>query len=309
MTYNHAQFITKALDSTLMQQTNFNYEILVSEDCSTDGTKEIVIDYQQRFPDKIRLLLSEKNIHSNAVVTRGIYGARGNYVALLDGDDFWISPLKLQKQADFLDSHLECSLCFHNAQAFYEGENREPWNWTSTNQKKISTLEDLWMGNFIATCSTMFRNNLIEKIPEWYDTFFPITDWPLYILLAEHGKIGYINEVLGAYRLHVGGQYSPYSEKQKLNKTFDFYRNINRSLGFKYNRNIKVAISVYFYEWAEEFGKRRDFKSAIECFNVYLKGNPINSRISLKRALKLGLKLYSLYAMNFFSVKKIPSSE
>ena len=89
MTYNHAKFISKAIDSVLMQKTSFNYEIIVSEDCSTDGTKEIVLEYQQRFPHQIRLLLSEQNIHSNAVVTRGIYAAKGEYIALLDGDDYW----------------------------------------------------------------------------------------------------------------------------------------------------------------------------------------------------------------------------
>src|SRR5215203_2119212 len=84
MTYNHAKFISKAVDSALMQETNFNFEIIISEDCSTDGTREIVEDFKQRFPDRIRLLLSEENIHSNAVVARGIHDARGEYIALLD---------------------------------------------------------------------------------------------------------------------------------------------------------------------------------------------------------------------------------
>jgi glycosyltransferase involved in cell wall biosynthesis len=116
MIHNHEGFIEKALDSVLMQQTAFDYEILVSEDFSTDGTREIVLGYQRRFPEKFRLLLSEKNIRSNAVVTRCINAARAEYVALLDGDDYWTIPDKLQKQADFLDRHPECSMCFHNAQ-------------------------------------------------------------------------------------------------------------------------------------------------------------------------------------------------
>jgi glycosyltransferase involved in cell wall biosynthesis len=304
MTYNHAKFISKAIDSALMQETGFNYEIIVSEDCSTDGTRNIVLDYHQRFPGKIRLLLSDQNIHTNAVVTRGINAAKGKYIALLDGDDYWTSPDKLQKQADFLDSHSECSMCFHNAQAFNEDSNQQPWNWTAPNQKEFSTLDDLWGGNFIATCSTMFRNNLFEKIPDWYDSFFPITDWPLYILIAEHGKIGYINEVMGAYRLHSGGLYSPYSEKQKLKKTLDFYRRINKFMNFKYDKIINTAISVFFYEWAEEYKKRKNFRSAIECFNVYLSAKPVNVRISLKKAIKLGMKLYVFHGFTFLFSKK-----
>ena len=292
MTYNHANFITQALDSALMQQANFNYEILISEDCSTDGTREIVIEYQQKFPDQIRLLLSEQNIHSNAVVARGIHAAKGKYIALLDGDDYWTSPHKLQKQADYLDNHSECSMCFHNAQVFYEDSNQEPWNWTPVNQKEFSTLEDLWMGNFIATCSSMFRKGLFGDVPDWYDSFFPITDWPLYILNAEHGKIGYINEVMGAYRYHTGGLYSPYSEKRKQEKTLDFYRKINQCLNFKYDDNIKTAISIFFYEWAEEYKKRGNLERAIDCFNIYLSGKPLNKIVPLKKVIRLGLRLY-----------------
>jgi len=293
MTYNHASFIAQALDSVLMQEINFDYEILISEDCSTDGTREIVIDYQKKIPGKIRLLLSEQNIHSNAVVARGIHAAKGKYIALLDGDDYWTSPHKLQKQVDFLDNHSECSMCFHNAQVFYEDGSQEPWNWTPANQKEFSTLEDLWMGNFIATCSTMFRKGLFGDVPDWYDSFFPITDWPLYILNAEHGTIGYINEVMGAYRYHNGGLYSPYSEKRKQEKTLDFYKKINKFLNFKYDDNIKTAISVFFYEWAEEYKKREDLERAIDCFNIYLTtGKPINKFISLKKAIRLGLRLY-----------------
>ena len=304
MTYNHARFISKALDSVLMQKTNFPFEILVSEDCSTDGTREIVQAYHQRFPEKISLLLSEKNVHTNEIVSRGIHAAQGKYIALLDGDDYWLSSDKLQKQANFLDNHLECSMCFHNAQAFNEDNKQEQWNWTSSEQKEFSTLQDLWRGNFIATCSTMFRNHLIEKIPDWYNSFFPITDWPLYILLAEHGQIGYINETLGAYRLHAGGLYSPYTVKQKLSKTLDFYRRINKFLNLKYNNNIKTAISIYFYEWTEEYFKRKEYKNAMDCFKIYLSGKPFNAQISSKNAIKMGLKLCALNGVNYFTRKR-----
>jgi glycosyltransferase involved in cell wall biosynthesis len=168
MTYNHAGFIAQALESALMQQVNFAYEVLISEDCSTDGTREIVLDFQKRHPDKIRLLLSKQNLHSNEIVVRGIEAAQGPYIALLDGDDYWTSPHKLQKQADFLDAYPECAFCFHNATVIHEDGSKPPRNWTPANQKEFSTLEDIWLGNFIATCSTMFRRGLFG-IPDWYD--------------------------------------------------------------------------------------------------------------------------------------------
>src|SRR5690348_603329 len=240
MTYNHEKFISQALESAAMQETNFDYEILISEDCSTDRTRAIVLEFQQAHPEKVQLLLSTQNIHSNEIVVRGIRAAQGEYIALLDGDDYWTSPLKLQKQVDFLDSHPECSMCFHNARIFHQTEGREGRDWTWPGQKEISTLEDIWMGNFIATCSTMFRNGLIGDIPAWYDDFFPITDWPLHILNAEHGKIGYIDEVMGVYRYHPGGLYSPFSEARKQEETLKFYRRMNKNLNYRYNKIVNV---------------------------------------------------------------------
>jgi len=183
MTYNHANFIRQSLDSVLMQEVTFTYEILISEDCSTDGTREIVEEYYQQFPQKIHLLLSGQNIHSNAVVARGIKAAKGEYIALLDGDDYWTSPHKLQKQADFLENHPECSMCFHNARVFYEDSSKPHWNWTPAHQKEFSTLEEIWMGNFIATCSTMFRNGLFGDVPDWYEALFPRL-WALTDIIA-----------------------------------------------------------------------------------------------------------------------------
>lgn len=289
MTYNHEKFILQALESAVMQETSFEYEILISEDCSTDRTRQIVLEFQKEHPDKVRLLLSEKNIRSNEIVVRGIQAARGEYIALLDGDDYWTSPHKLQKQADFLDRHPECSLCFHNAQIFHEADGREGRHWTPPDQKEISTLEDLWMGNFIATCSTMFRRGVIREIPAWYNDFFPITDWPLHILHAEHGKIGYINEVMGVYRYHPGGLYSPFSETKKQQETLKFYRTMNRNLNYRYNGIINIAISRYFFEWAEEYKNRGDLEKMRACLKSCLSGRPINPFIPKKKLLKMWL--------------------
>ena len=289
MTYNHEKFISQALKSVAMQATNFEYEILISEDCSTDRTRQIVQDFQKAHPERVRLLLSRQNLHSNEIVVRGLRAARGQYIALLDGDDYWTSPHKLQKQADYLDLHPECSLCFHNARIFHELEGREGRNWTPPDQKEISTLEDIWMGNFIATCSTMFRRGLVGEIPSWYNDFFPITDWPLHILHAERGKIGYIDEVMGMYRYHPGGLYSPFSETKKQEETLKFYRTMNKNLDYRYDRIVKVAISKYFFEWAEEYRDRGDLKMMKSCLKSCLTGNPFNRFIPKKKLIRMWL--------------------
>jgi glycosyltransferase involved in cell wall biosynthesis len=292
MTYNHERFIAQALESVLMQQTDFGVEILISEDCSTDRTRAIVLDYHARFPQCIRVILSERNLHSNQVVVRGIEAARGQYIALLDGDDYWLVADKLQKQADFLDAHAECAICFHNATVLDEEGRRAPWQWTPPNQKPIATLDDLWMGNFIATASTMFRRGLIRTFPAWYDALFPITDWPLHILNAEQGNIGYLHEVMSVYRYHAGGYYSPLSEERKLQETLKFYRTMDRNLDYRYTRLIHTAISKYFYDWAREYAKRGDWRQARACLHRCLRGRPFNPLMQPKALVKLAARIY-----------------
>ena len=292
MTYNHARFIADALDSVLMQETSFPFEIIISEDCSTDGTREIVKAYHNQYSEKLRLILSERNIASNAIVVRGIEAARGQYVALLDGDDYWVSPHKLQQQVELLDQHPECSICFHNARVIHDDGSKEPWLWNPADQPEITALKDILLDNYIATSTTMFRKGLFDHFPAWYDSFFPITDWALHILNAEHGKIAYINEVMGVYRYHSGGCYSPLSQAEKQAVTLEFMRRLNVCLHFKYDRIIKTGISKYFIEWAEEYLRQGDIKAARRSFELYLTGRPINGFVSIKRMIILFVQLY-----------------
>ena len=292
MTYNHAPFIRQAIDSVLMQQTDFDFEVLISEDCSTDGTRQIVESYHRKHPSRIRLLLSDRNLHSNRIVVRGIQAARGRYIALLDGDDYWSVSHKLQKQVDFLERHPECTVCFHNATVVHEDGRRDPWLWTPPTQPEISTLEDIWLGNFIATGSTVFRRGAFGDVPDWYISLFPITDWPLHILNAEHGHIGYINEVMGIYRHHGGGLYSAFSQPRKRRETLKFYRTMDRNLNFKYTRLINTAISKYFFEWAEENLARGNPGQARACFKTALSGRPVNRFFPLKTLMILAGSVY-----------------
>jgi len=244
-TYNHEQYIAQALDSVLMQETNCDYEIIIAEDCSTDRTRSIVLDFQRRNPEKIRLVLPAENLgcHGNRVFAQAFELAQGQYVALLDGDDYWTSPTKLQKQADFLDAHPECALCFHNALRIYEDENRVPFPQNFAAQKQISVLEDIWQGNFIAGCAAMFRKDALGSFPEWYYDL-PYGDWPLYILCAQHGKIGYIDEILGVYRIHSDGLWSRLDRIQKLEGLIAFYETINAKLNFRFNSIVEPLVSA-----------------------------------------------------------------
>jgi glycosyltransferase involved in cell wall biosynthesis len=293
MTYNHAAYIRQALDSVLAQSTDFPVELLISEDCSTDGTREIVTDYHRQYPERIRLLLSDRNLRTNQVVARGIHAARGELVALLDGDDHWTSSDKLAKQVRFLDAHPECAICFHNARVVHEGRDQEEdWLWTPADHPAISTLADLWMGNFIATSSTVFRRGLIGTVPAWYDGFFPITDWPLHLLNAEHGHIGYLPEVMSVYRYHSSGCYSPWSEKEKQAETLRLLHRMNECMEFRHHPLARTAVSKHFIEWAETYILRGDFREARRCYRTYLTGRPLNRHVSWWRMVTTGLRLF-----------------
>jgi glycosyltransferase involved in cell wall biosynthesis len=217
ITYNHEHFIAQALDSVLTQETKFPFEVIVSEDCSTDATRDIIIDFKERYPSRIRLLLSERNLNTNHVLTRGIDAAQGDYIALLDGDDYWTSPHKLQKQVDFLDEHNECAICFHQAYNLYS-DGRTVLYSEDVNyrfDKDRFTLEDILCQNFLPTCSVVFRKGLFEEFPgSFYDTL--AADWFLHVLNARYGNIGYINENWGVRRVHEGGVVSMKSDKEIL---------------------------------------------------------------------------------------------
>jgi glycosyltransferase involved in cell wall biosynthesis len=202
ITYNHERFIAQALESVLMQNVDFSFEIVIGEDKSPDGTLKVVEKYQRQHPDKIRLIARERNLGSGNFVAT--YAAcRGRYVAILEGDDYWTSSEKLQIQAQALDTHADWVLCFHGAQVVYD-DGREPQYMFPPGRREVFSLDDLLRANFIPTCSAMLRNRVVVDFPPWYASL-AMGDWPFFILLAQHGQLGYLDRVMGAYRVHSGG--------------------------------------------------------------------------------------------------------
>lgn len=301
MTCNHEPFIARAIESALMQVTSFPVEILISEDDSTDNTRGIVRDYAERYPDRIRLLLSKKNLRSNEVVRRGLQAARGRYIALLDGDDFWTSPHKLQKQVDFLLQHPECSMCFHNAVVVDHEDREHSGLWTPPHQKEMSDLADIWRGNFIATCSAMLRADYVRDVSEWYNPFFPITDWPLYIVSAERGPIGYLSEVMGAYRLHQGSMYSSLPNAKKLESVATFYKRMNAALDFRHDRTARAGAGQFFFDWTEEYCRQGNLQLAGYALKLCRESGGVGISVAHRRYVRalgklLAQKIQKLFA-------------
>lgn len=242
ITYNHEKYIAQAIDSVLMQKTNFDYEIVIGEDCSTDKTREIVLEYKAKHPDKIKLLLREKNVGIHQNFTETIFACTGKYIALLEGDDYWIDENKLQRQVNFLEVNRDYVLVYEPAKEINEITGTEKI--TNKNDKDITGIEELLeRGWFIRTGSIMFRNNLISEFPEWYFKFNS-TDYMLHILIAQYGKIKKLDFVSSVYRRHPGGITNEF-DKRLINhhyETITLLKILDKYFNFCYSKYINKHI-------------------------------------------------------------------
>ena len=131
ITYKHFQFAVDAIEGFLMQQTNFEFEIVIGEDASGDGTSELLQKYKALHPGKIQLHLRKRNIGMMANFIDTLSACKGKYIAVCEGDDYWIDPLKLQRQVDYIDNHPGCNLVFTNLKVFRQDENKFYPNWSN----------------------------------------------------------------------------------------------------------------------------------------------------------------------------------
>ncbi len=201
ITFNQAQFIAKALESVLAQKTAFDYEIVVGDDCSTDGTTEILKAYQKRHRGKIRLILHDENVGMMRNALDVLEGCGGEYIACLEGDDYWTDPGKLQKQADYLDHHTGCALCHHTVDHISWPDERKLREFPSTRYRDRSDGRDLAMFNYIQTCSVMFRRKWLPPLGAQFREL-KLGDWPMFVLLSQRGWIGFLEETMAHYRVH-----------------------------------------------------------------------------------------------------------
>jgi glycosyltransferase involved in cell wall biosynthesis len=215
LTYNHAEFVAQALESVLSQKASFEWEIVVGDDCSTDGTREILKSYARKHPERIRLLLHPQGLgphelhlagNNNLLVT--YRACRGEYVALLDGDDYWADDSKLEKQVRFLDANPSCSLCCHAVAVQYSGERGVHWDPTiGVSPKEICSIEDILRLDTkpeMPTPSMMIRKRSLREVPGWFNGMFN-SDYALQVLLAERGNVGFLSDCMAVHRKHAGG--------------------------------------------------------------------------------------------------------
>lgn len=267
ITYNHEHYIAQAIESVLMQQTDFSFEIVIGEDCSTDRTREIVLDFQRRFPDKIRTLLPDANLGMHENFFQTLRACQGQYIALLEGDDYWTSSQKLQVQVDFLDNHADYVLCFHQVLVISEQDEFVPFINPSNLRYQILQIQDMISSNPIITCSVVFKNNIIKEFPRRLLSL-KMVDWPLFLLLANYGKFRFIETQMATYRLHETGVWSLKGSTWKLREMVRAQECMRAYIPRKLQKNINNSIVNRYYRLALEYREQGDLINAVDCMRL-----------------------------------------
>lgn len=256
MTYNHEKFIAECLDSIYSQELNFNIEIVVGDDFSTDETLQVVKQYGDT--EKISLKILDRTRGDDYDLKRKKYGrlynfsnivenCMGEYVALIDGDDFWTDSKKLKKQVGFLEDNLKFSACFSNAIVVDEQSNYlEDYK---LYKKKVFDLEHTikGSGSLYPTAGLLFRN-FINPFPKFFNEG-RAGDRALAMLLAMQGPIGLIDEKMCAYRKHEGGVFTSILQDYEKRKEIDLsniklLNDFDQYTDYVHNKTVKEAIST-----------------------------------------------------------------
>ncbi len=275
ITYNHAPYIRQCLDGFLMQRTNFRYEIIIHDDASTDGTAEIIREYVEKYPDLITPIFQTENLYSKGL--RGFYArfvfphAKGKYIAMCEGDDYWTDPLKLQKQVDFLEANPEYVMCSHHFNFYNQEEDRfdEDWN-TDFTEDFTFDLEffikcDKWITQPL---TIIFRRSSLNF--EEYQRYSNAKDVTLIYHILKNGNGIFLKENMGIYRCHEGGIWSKVNRPQQIKAELDtglgIYSVEQNLQAAKHIRNRIYSIGYLGISFFRKF-----FKTYISALNVIYK--------------------------------------
>ncbi len=210
VTYNHEAYLKKTLDSFLAQKTNFQYEIVIGEDCSTDRTRDVFYKYQNKYPEKIHVITSEKNVGSQKNALRTINACIGKYIAMCEGDDYWTDPYKLQKQVDFLEENSEYGLISSDINLIDTDGNLLPDNnmvlKQRANRKPKVDFFDLLGTNLINTLTVCTRADLMKELAERVlnENLCFVYDYWFWLNISLKSKIRISYEKTASYRVHEG---------------------------------------------------------------------------------------------------------
>jgi glycosyltransferase involved in cell wall biosynthesis len=199
-----------------MQETDFKYEILINDDSSNDRTADIIREYEKKYPDLVKPFYHTDNQYSKGLKVEEFNRVRaaGKYIAVCEGDDYWINPFKLKIQVEFLEKHPEYSCCFHAAHRVTSKKKKMMRHARPNIGNKIFTVEEIIKGSgaLFAYSSIMYQKEKTEVMPSFYKEA-PVEDYPLYIFLSFKGMVYYIDHFMSVHRLGSGGSWNTRMEE------------------------------------------------------------------------------------------------
>lgn len=264
ITYNHEKYIEETIDSFLMQETDFPFEVVIGEDCSTDNTRKIVEKYKEMYPNIIKLIVSENNVGMQANGQRTMETCKGQYIAACEGDDYWMDAEKLQIQKDFLESNPEYIICYTDVEAFNENGIIQDYIGGAT---KDLTADELKKATPINTLTTMYRNIMKDKFSAEFKAS-KYGDLFIWSILGYYGNGKFLPQIKPArYRIHSGGVHSGSSQIDKYDNTLITY-----ALLLSYHKKLGSSnIVEYFRQEILWLLLRNNFKNFLVNFLIRVK--------------------------------------
>ena len=295
ISYNHENYIAEALDGILMQETDFPFEVIVNDDCSTDNTVKILEAYAKKYPTIIKLILQKENQYSKGVKMETLLfeKAAGKYVAICEGDDYWIDPHKLQIQLDEMRKVENCQMSFHSAIDIWEDKSKK--DEITTKQAKGNRLfsaSDVVRGGggFCPTASLIFEKEAVENLPEWFDKT-PFSDYFLQIFGSLKGGALYIDRPMSVYRRNAAGSWSISemlaigTREKQSEKMIAALNDMDRYFEKKFHSEIKKMES----DWCLDMAFAYLYNNDVDKFNQAICQS---YRLSDKKSKKLLLSFY-----------------
>lgn len=303
ITYNHENYVSKAIEGVLMQSTSFSYELIIGDDYSTDSTLSICEKYAAQEVKKIKVLKSRENLGIVSNFIRTLKTCSAKYIAICEGDDYWTDPNKLQKQVDFLEKNPEFSICFNKVRLLKEGKLCKD-NITRVPKSETNIFDLLKYGNFIHTNSIVFRNTELVQIPQEIVT----ADYALILFLTRSGeKVKYFKKAMSVYRIHSGGIWSLKNKKQKIKNEIVFYHlmkgTFNNEISNIITSKFLFLISYYFERYCCSKQEKDDFinwcKTRFDPFPF--DDNYINALVLFKTKIEEPRYTFSLFKNKILS--------
>ncbi len=276
LAWNHAEFIDQAIGSVVNQQCDFPFELIIGEDCSSDTTLPRSRVWKDRFPETIRIVTAEKNVGMHRNFARIWHRARGDYMAMCEGDDYWVDPLKLQKQVEWFHSNPRGSMVGTFTDKVVQSSGGK---WMVSGRlaplqtKEHYDLPELLQSYSFHFSSVMTRKNAV-RFPSWFWQVYCV-DRPLYLLAAERGVVGLLPIVTSCYRQHQGGLWSPLGPAAKGEASTALFQNLKAHLDGHYVKTCRQTLSDILWFYMSEAMQTRDWAAARKLYWQSLRVDPV----------------------------------